>query len=458
MKHYDIIVIGSGGGTKLVRPVADLGKKVALAEMESPGGTCLNRGCIPSKMLIYPADLIHLTKNLDRFQIKKTGEWEVDFPSLIDRISKTVDDESLSIPPVYENHPNIDYFPTKARFVGEKEIQVNDEIITGEHIVIAVGGRPQIPNIEGLSETPYWTSREALRAKQLPKRMIVYGGGYIGLELGMAYAGFGTDVTFVVRSQVLREEDHDIRDGFQEALQKKANLHSGVTLHRVSHKDGIFTVELSDAKRTVLSADALLIATGLIPNTDDLGLENTKIKLDPNGFIQTNDYLETSVSGIYAIGDAIGRYFFRHSVNFEGEYLFQNIYRNKNPIPIHYPPMPHAVFTYPEVASVGLTEEACRTAGFDYIKAIHPYSGSAMGMARLPEEGFVKIIMDCNSKKILGAHIMGDEASNMIHMLILGMSAGCTIDDYLQMIYIHPALPEIIRNAFRKLKQEMESK
>lgn len=441
----------------MVRPVADLGKRVAIAEMESPGGTCLNRGCIPSKMLIYPADLIHGTKDLSRFHMDRPGRWEVDFAKLVERISRTVDEESNSIPPVYENHPNIDYYPYKAKFIGKKEISVNDEKISADRIFVAVGTRPFVPNVEGLRDTPFWTSREALRNTVLPKKMVVYGGGYIGLELGMAYAAFGTEVIFVVRSELLREEDHEVREAFQTAIEKKVTVHSGCTMHRVSYENSEFKIELSDAHQTVLTADALLVATGLVPNTDDLGLEHTNIKLDHNGFIETNDYLETSEPGVYALGDVTGKYFFRHSVNYEGEYLFENLYKQDGSKPIHYPPMPHAVFTYPEIAVVGLTEEACRTAGFDYTKAVHSYSGSAMGMARLPEEGFVKLILDKNTKKLLGAHILGEEASNMIHLLILGMTSGCVLEDYLNMIYIHPALPEIVRNAFRKLKAGLES-
>jgi mycothione reductase len=452
MKHYDAIVIGSGGGTKLVRPVADLGRKVALAEMESPGGTCLNRGCIPSKMLIYPADILHLTKDLSRLQLSNESEWKVDFEKLIQRISDTVDSESADIPSIYENHPNIDYYPTKARFVGKKEIHVGNEIITADKIFLAVGGRPRIPEIEGLKDTPYWTSREALRNKKIPKRLVVLGGGFIALEIGMAYNAFGSKVSFIVRSKILREEDHDIREAFDEFVSKKCILHENTNILKVEYKNDTFYLTLSDANKTVLEADALLVATGLVPNTDDLGIKHTDIKLDHEGFIITDDHLQTTSQGIYALGDVIGRYFYRHSVNFEGEYLFDNLYLKSKQEPIHYPPMPHAIFTYPEIARVGLTEESCRIAGFDYISVIHKYSGSAQGMARIPEVGFVKILIDRSSHKVLGAHIIGDEASNMIHILIFGMTLGLAVEDYLKMIYIHPALPEIVRNAFRKAR------
>lgn len=453
IKQYDTIVIGAGGGTKLVRPVANLGRKVAILEKESPGGTCLNRGCIPSKMLIYPANIIHLTKDLNRIQLKREGSWEVDFAKMVQRISQTVDEESQSIPAVYEKHPNIDYYPYHGRFVDNKEIEVNGERITADKIYIAVGARPRIPDIEGLEGTPYWTSREALRNLSLPKKLVVYGGGFIALELGMAYAAFGTEVCFVIRSKLLREEDHEIRDGFRRSVSGKVGIYEGCNIRRVEYKDNKFSLYLSEGSHEILEADAFLIATGIVPNTDDLGLEHTNVELNSEGYIQTNEYLETSEKSIFALGDVAGRYFFRHSVNYEGDYLFENQYIKASPSPIHYPPMPSAIFTYPEIGSVGLTEELCRLGGFNFIKAVHPYSSSATGMARLPEFGFVKLLVDKNTHKLLGAHILGDEASNLIHLMILGMTVGCKVEDYLNMIYIHPALPEIARNAFRKAKE-----
>lgn len=452
IRHYDTIVIGSGGGTKLVRPVADLGKKVALFEKESPGGTCLNRGCIPSKMLIYPSQIIQQTRDLSRLQLTRSGDWQLDFSRLIERINLTIGEESASIPPIYEKHPNIDYYPHFARFVGPREIESQGERFSANRIFVAVGSRPKIPKIPGLENTPYWTSREALRADRLPRKMVVYGGGYIALELGMAFAGFGTQVQFVVRSQLLREQDHEIREALQKSISPYVKIHQGSTIGKVSYREGEFSVELSEGENSTITADCLLIATGIQPNTDDLGLEHTGISCDSEGYIQTNDFLETTEKNVFALGDCIGRYFFRHSVNFEGEYLFENLYKKDRPVRIHYPPVPSAVFTYPEIASVGLTEESCRSAGFDYISVLHPYSSSATGMVRLPKFGFVKILVDRSSNKVLGAHIIGDEASTLIHPIVLGMTLGIRIEDYLKMIYIHPSPPEIVRNAFRKAR------
>ncbi|TGM96404.1 dihydrolipoyl dehydrogenase [Leptospira yasudae] len=458
MKEYDIIVIGTGGGTKLVTPPSKIGYKVAVIEKESPGGTCLNRGCIPSKMLIYPAEILSLAKNSEKFQITFPGKPQVDFKTLVERVSKTVDDESASILPAYEKNPNITYIQGTATFLSDKVVTVNGEQLTAERIFIASGARPTIPNIPGLEGTPYMTSREALRRTDLPKSMIVIGGGFIALELGFAYSAFGSDVTFLVRNRMLKNEDGDVVDEFERVFSKeqKVLLHSNV--QKVEYKENLFYLEvLADGKSIQLQAEALLVATGIRPNTDLLDLGNTNIQTDANGYIQVNEYLETTAPGVYALGDITGKYFYRHSVNFEGEFLFRTLYQERKRSPIDYPPVPHAVFTHPQVAKVGKTEEQLKKEGIAYIAAKNPYSASATGMARLSDSGFVKILVEKKTRKVLGAHAIGDEASNVIHLFILLMTMGGTLDDLLKMIYIHPALPEIARNAARKANELLQT-
>ncbi|MBW0434696.1 dihydrolipoyl dehydrogenase [Leptospira yasudae] len=458
MKEYDIIVIGTGGGTKLVTPPSKIGYKVAVIEKESPGGTCLNRGCIPSKMLIYPAEILSLAKNSEKFQITFPGKPQVDFKTLVERVSKTVDDESASILPAYEKNPNITYIQGTATFLSDKVVTVNGEQLTAERIFIASGARPTIPNIPGLEGTPYMTSREALRRTDLPKSMIVIGGGFIALELGFAYSAFGSDVTFLVRNRMLKNEDGDVVDEFERVFSKEQKVLLHCNVQKVEYKENLFYLEvLADGKSIQLQAEALLVATGIRPNTDLLDLGNTNIQTDANGYIQVNEYLETTAPGVYALGDITGKYFYRHSVNFEGEFLFRTLYQERKRSPIDYPPVPHAVFTHPQVAKVGKTEEQLKKEGIAYIAAKNPYSASATGMARLSDSGFVKILVEKKTRKVLGAHAIGDEASNVIHLFILLMTMGGTLDDLLKMIYIHPALPEIARNAARKANELLQT-
>ena len=454
MKKYDIIVIGAGGGAKIITPASKLGYKVAAIEKESLGGTCLNRGCIPSKMLIYPADVATLIKEARKFDLNVNTDFDVNFGPLVSRISKTVDSDSASIAVAYGNNPNIDFYHQEARFVSNKVVEVGGETLTADKIFIAVGTRPQIPAIPGLEGTPYMTSREGLRNTNLPKRLLVIGAGYIATELGHAYGALGSEVHFIVRSELLRKEDPDIREAFTREFSKRYNVHIGFTPKAVHYANEVFSLMCAtqDGQQKQLEGDALLVVTGVVPNTDLLHLENTDIQLNDKGFIKVNDRLMTDVEGVYALGDCIGNYLFRHSVNFEGEYLMQTLFTEKTDAPIRYAPVPHAVFSYPEVAGVGKTEAELQNEGTDYIVGVNPYEKSAMGMARLSDHGFVKVLFEYPSKKLLGAHIIGDEASDMIHLFILGLTMGATMDDLLGMIYVHPALPEIARNAVRKAK------
>lgn len=457
MKHYDVIVIGSGGASKITSPAARLGKKVACIEKDALGGTCLNRGCIPSKMLIHPADVAAQIKSARKFDITVDTHFKVDFNRLVTRISDTVDSESAGIVAGYNRNPNIDYYPGAAKFVSDKVVEVNHERLTAPVIVIGVGARPQIPTIPGLAGTPYMTSTDALRRRDLPKKMIVIGASYIAAELGHAYGALGTETHFLVRSRLLRREDRQVSEEFTKVFAQQYPVHIGAVPINVNYQNSQFTVTYqNNGRQDMMTADALLIATGVVSNADTLALENTVIELDDHNFVKVDEYLQTTVDGVYALGDCIGRYFYRHSVNFEGEYLFNLLYGNKTPQPIRYPPVPHAVFSSPQVAGVGKTEEELKAAGVDYVAGVNPYAKSAMGMALLAEHGFCKILIERGSKKILGAHIVGDEASNMIHMIIALMTKDGTLDDLLSMIYIHPALPEIVRNAARKAKEALK--
>jgi dihydrolipoamide dehydrogenase len=459
MEKFDIIIIGTGGGTKMALPAADLGFRVALIEKEAMGGTCLNRGCIPSKMLIHPADQIYHIRHSPHINIDADPNPQIRFKELIERVTETVDGISQGIAPGYDDHPNIELIRGEATFTENKVISVNDRRLTADRIFISVGTRPHIPDLPGLEGTPYMTNREALRNTELPPRMIVIGAGYIGCELGHAYSAAGTEVHFVVRSELIRREDKEIRAEFRRVFSKNNTLHEDVVPVKVEYDNDLFTVTLqhTDGLLETIQADALLVATGIIPNTDGLGLENTDIELNSGGYISVGGQLETTVPGVYAMGDCNGNFFFRHTVNHEGEFLMRVLFEEPSDDVIDYGAVPHAVFTYPQVAGVGKTEDELILEGIDYIRGYSAYGDTAMGMARQSDHGFVKILIDRSSKKILGAHLIGDESSNMIHMIIALMYKQGTLDDLLNMIYIHPALPEAVRDAARDARRQLKS-
>jgi len=457
MKHYDVIVIGSGGGSKITRPAANLGLKVAIIDKGKLGGTCLNHGCIPSKMLIHSADLMAECKELDRFNLALKTLPKPAFSKLIERVSGVIDKESESIAPLYDKHPNIDYYKEQATFIGKKTLQVGKEQITGDKIFIATGARPYVPNIKGLQDVPYQTYFEALRNKKQPKSLIVVGGGYIATELGYFFGMLGTKVEFIVRSQMLKNEDGEVSKAFESSFSKRFTVHKKMQPTSVSYKEGTFslTCEGPDKKKKTLKAEGLLIATGVEPATQNLGLEKAGIEVDRRGFIQVDSRLKTSAKSIYAFGDCIGKYLFRHSANFQGEYLFKTQFQKGRKRPIEYAPMPHAVFSNPQVAGVGFTEEALKASKKPYIVGKAFYKNSAMGMALRSEEGFVKLLFDKKTKKLVGAHIIGFDAATMLHMPIAYMNMGAQLNDMLNTIYVHPALPEVIRNAARAAKEQL---
>jgi len=467
MKHYDIIIIGSGGGTKL-RPLADAGKTVAIIEKSELWGTCLNRGCIPSKMLIYPSDLATTAReHAAELHVHGLEKPQIDFKALVEETQARISADSNSIEPLYESHENITLYKWQAKFIENKLIEVNGEQLSADTIYIATGSVPSIPPIEWLEWTPYMTSKDALANSELPKKMIVIGGWYIAVELGHVYWAAGCDVHFLVRSGMIKAEDKDIREVFEKDFSERYNMHFWVSPVKVEYKENTFYVTLDTEE--VIQSDALFVATWVKPVSDTLWLENTDITTNKRWYIEVDEYLQTKASWVYALWDVVWNYLFRHSVNYEGEYLLQQALIQFSPNgrneaasrkPIKYPPIPHAIFSYPQIAGVWVTqdelEKSWKVEWIDYEIAIHNYKNSAMWSAMKAEIGFVKLIADKKTRKILWAHIIGEKSSDIIHMMIVIISAGMTVDFMLDdMIFIHPALSEVIRNAARTLDKKL---
>lgn len=307
------------------------------------------------------------------------------------------------------------------------------------------------------------TYSSALRLEQTPKTMIVLGGGYVAAELGHFFSMSGTNITFLVRSHMLNSEDEEIRNVFQKQFinEPRRRVFFQEQAIRVTHTNNQFTVitKHKDGRQSTHTAEALLIATGVTPNVLDAC--QTGVDLSASGFIKVNDSFQTNVNGIYAFGDVIGRHLYRHTANYEGEWLFNAVFRQPELLTkgIQYPPIPHAVFTNPQIAGVGFTEsQACLEYGQSNILVGKcNYEDVAMGFAMAaPESCFCKLVFDTNSLRLIGAHIIGPEASNMIHMLIAFMKFKATFLDIFDTIYVHPALPEVIRDACRNAKSKLQ--
>ncbi|KAJ3209588.1 hypothetical protein HDU67_006071 [Dinochytrium kinnereticum] len=464
--EYDIVVIGSGAGSKITRPAANLGYKVAIVEKGPLGGTCLNRGCIPSKMLIHPADVISaVVDEAPKFGINvhSSAPVSIDKAKLVKDVCESIDEDSASIAPVYEKHPNITLYAGEGFFVGEKVIQVNNQVISGKKIFITTGCRAHVPELPGLEGTPYVTYEQVLRMTDTPKSMIVLGGGYIGTELGYYMAMTGTKVDFVVRSRMLSAEDPEIRDVFEQSFKERFNVHLHQKPISVSHVDSIFTLKTLDdtGKEHIFTAEQLFVATGVTPNSDILHLPST-IKTNEKGFIIVDESFQTTAKDVYAFGDVIGRNLFRHTANWEGEWVFKNIIKLPHDgvvssLKATYPPVPHAVFTNPQVAGVGMTEpEAVGKYGINaLVIGRSDVADCAMGQALRAKHGMVKLIFLKDGGKLVGAHMVGEQASTVIHMCIAYMQMGAKLDDILETIFIHPALHEVVRNAARDAREQM---
>lgn len=459
MKTYDYIIVGSGWWAKVARGIADAGKKVAIIEKDKLGWTCLNRGCIPSKMFIHAADVMQEIRESKLYNISIWNP-EIDFEKLSDEINIEIWNTSDSIKNNYEsgNVANLDYFHGKARFLENKIIEINWEKLTAEKIIIWIGSRPSIPPIQWLEDVPYMTSTGALTNKKLPKKLLVIWGWYIAVELGHAYGWFGSQVHFFVRSGLVWAVDKEIQEEFEKEFSNKYYIHKKIDFHKVEYNPQskeytLYYTENGEDKQIVW--DWLLIATGIKINSDTLWLENTDVKLWKKWNLEVNNYLETSVWWVYAIWDCNGNYFFRHSVNFEAEYLIEEFLWNNPSQEIKYPPIPWAIFSNPQVAWVGKTEEELIQSGVEYFKWINYYKNSAMWDALRSKNGMVKLLFSKANKKLLWAHIVGPEASNMIHMVIVFINFQATLWDILATVFIHPALPENIRNAARNAKKNI---
>lgn len=445
VKKYDLVVVGSGSGLDVASAAAqNLGWKVALIEHGPLGGTCLNRGCIPSKMVIHSADVAETIKTSRKFGIKATIE-SIDFKAVTDRANNSVDADSQEIRKSIKQSKILDLYQDTGYFTGPKRLRIGNQEIEGEKILIAAGAENFIPPVEGLSEVDYWTSTEALRATKQPKSLVIIGGGYIAAELGHFYGALGTEITVIQRSEpLIKNEDIDVAKKFTEVFSKKYNVLLNTDIKRIEQSRKRKVIHLDNGKK--IEAEALLVATGLKPNTDILKIENTEVEVDERGYIKVNQFMETTQENTWALGDIVGKYPFKHAANFEAQHVFVNM-TGRHKHAIDYSVMPHAIFSSPQVAGVGLTEQEAKEKGVEYEVRRSEYKNTGMGEAIGEEDGFVKFLIEPEEEKILGCHILGPEAATLIHEVIVVMNTGLPASAISNAIHIHPALSEVVQRA-----------
>ena len=461
MRHFDLCVIGSGSGNTLVDQEMD-DWSVALVEAGTFGGTCLNVGCIPTKMYVYPADLASSPA-----QAKALGVdldlVDVRWPDIRDRIFGRIDHISHAGRDWRASSDNVTLFERRAHFVGDHTLELEAhgdlpaETITADRFVLAAGSRPVVPPIEGLDTVPYETSNTIMRIAAPPRSLAVIGGGYIGAELAHVFAAFGTQVTVVARTPtMLPRTDRQVAERFTELLGHKVDLRTSTTVESVrtgsSGEGVVLTVRDGSGGTSEIEADLLLVATGRVSNADTLDLASTGVEVDDAGRVVVDDQQRATAPGFFALGDVSSEFQLKHVANHEARVVKHNLLHPDAMVAADHRYVPHAIFSDPQVAAVGLTEEQAREAGIDVAVGVRDYGGTAYGWAMGDEDHFVKVISDRATGLLVGAHLIGPQASSLIQTLIMAMSLGVTAHEVARGQYwIHPAMAEVVENALLAL-------
>lgn len=456
MQRFNLIIIGAGSGNSVIGPEHD-DWDVAVIERNLFGGTCLNVGCIPSKMYVYPAELAELASSGPRLGVATRFDG-ADWAAIRDRIFGRIDPIAAAGRQYRIGLPNTTVYEGSARFTGPKQVEVDGEAMTADRIVIAAGARPAVPDIAGIKDCGYHTSDTIMRVETRPERLIVLGGGYIAAELGGVMGAFGSEVVFVIRGDgFLRNEDDNIKARFTEAYRRRFEVLTrtrAVSAARTG--DGIEMEVVSDGDRgpvrRVIRGDALLVAAGRVPNSDTLNLAAAGVEVDGSGYVVTDRHCRTSLEGVWALGDVANPVQLKHVANHEARVVRHNLTHPDDPIAVDHRFIPHAVFGNPQIAAVGLTERDCRQRGAAYVSHVQPYGAAAYGWAMEDADSAVKVIADAETRKLLGAHIIGPQASTLIQQLVQGMHFGLTVDEMARgQYYIHPALSEVVEQALLEL-------
>ncbi len=459
MKEYDLIAIGSGSAMNIVSAVIQGNPrvKIAVIDKDEPGGICLTRGCIPSKILLYPAELVRTIERAQDFGIEVDMK-KVDFESVMERMRGLIGGDINMIRQGLSHSENIDYYADVAEFVGPYKLKVGGETITSKMIFLCTGSKPTIPPIKGLEKVGYLTSDTVLKMNRLPESIAIVGGGYIAAEYGHFFSAMGSKVIIIGRNpQFLKQEEPEVSALARRELEKHMTILTNHEVHEAERtpmgKKRLVAVNRENGEKVVITADEILIAAGRGPNTDVLHPERGGVETDERGWIIVNEYLEASQPNVWAFGDANGRQLFKHAGNYESIIVYYNAILNRK-AKVDYHAIPHAVFTYPEIGSVGLREkEAIEKYGKDKVLiGIHKYEDTAKGEAMGVKDYFVKVVVEKETLKILGAHIIGPYASVLIQEIInLMYTPEQSAEPITNGMHIHPALNEVVERAFRSL-------
>ncbi len=453
MKNYDILVVGSGSGAFIVEQGLAHGLKVAYVDKGPVGGTCLNVGCIPSKIIIYPADLVVQVQQARKLGIQAEVK-DVDFAGIMARARRHVRGARQDIVDAIARTPGLDFYQANGRFTGDRTLLVDGETLRADKVFIASGARPSIPPVKGLETVDYLTNENVLELEVCPRSLIIVGGGYIAVEYGHFFAAMGTRVTILQKAvRLVKDEEPEVSALLERELGKRLTVVTDAEVVEASASPtGVHVLARSalTERESAYSAERVLLAAGRRSNADLLDVARTGVGTRDDGYIQVDEYLATNRPNIWAFGDAIGRGMYRHAANYEAEIAWHNGGHGGHEA-VDFDKIPHAVFTFPQIASVGLKEREAR-ASHDILVGRALYSDVARGKAMMEESAFAKLIVEKGTGRILGAHIIGPEAPLLIQEVTDAMAGLDNLTPLLAGIHIHPALSEVITAAIGNLR------
>jgi pyruvate/2-oxoglutarate dehydrogenase complex dihydrolipoamide dehydrogenase (E3) component len=441
MQNYDMVVIGGGAaGLTAAAGSAKFGLKVALIEKEKLGGDCLYYGCVPSKTLIRSAKILSLIRRAHEFGLDKANP-SFEFEKVIAHVWEVIEKIGEHDSPERFRKMGIDVIFGVPRFISSRELMVGGKKIRSKKFIISTGSSPLIPDIGGLRQTGFMTNADVFHLKTLPASIIVIGAGPIGMEMSQAFARFGSEVTVIeMENQILPKEDIDISKTLESCLAKEGiRFYTGKIVKRVNNENGKKAVLcVKDGKEFVHRADEILLAVGRTPNTDGLNLEASGVEHTEKG-ITVNSNLKTTAKNIWACGDVVGPYFFTHMAEYQAGIVLRNaLFRL--PAKVDYSAVPWTTFTDPEVAHIGVTESEAVEKDLNYTVYKYNYSDVDRAVTEVEGHGFVKILTTGWKGKIIGAHIIGPNAGELIHELILAIRKGLSVKDISSTIHVYPTL------------------
>ncbi len=454
MPSYDAVIIGTGqSGPPLAARMSKEGWKVAILERKLIGGTCVNTGCVPTKTLVANARAAYMARRAAYFGVDVGGSVRVDMKRVKSRKDQVAGEANQDVTKGMETLPNVTLYREQGAFEGRNKIRVNSDVLESPRIFLNVGARAAIPKIPGLDQVKYLTNSSMMDVDFLPEHLVIIGGSYVGLEFGQIYRRFGSEVTIIEAGpRLISRDDADVSDEVRRILEKEGiRVRVSARVEAVEPRANRIAIKLSGKAPDEIAGSHLLIATGRRPNTDDLGLEKAGVELDGRGYVKVDDQLRTNVPGIWAMGDCNGRGAFTHTSYNDYEIIVANLFDN-DPRRVSDRILCYALYIDPPLGRAGMTEKEARVSGRRVLIGKRPMTRVSRAVERGETDGFIKILVDADSKEILGAAILGIEGDEVVHVLLDVMYTKKPYTVIQRAMHIHPTVSELLPTVLGELQ------